>query len=97
LSAFEESGRADQCFAIGLGADVTMRAELRRPGTRLIGAIAFFPEHYGDDLIRLALEILRRKPVPPAVYVRHRLVTAENIDHFYPTEMPIPVKKGQPP
>jgi len=86
LSAFEETGRADHCAAVGLGADVSMRTELRRPGSRLIGAIAFFPEQYGNDLIRLALDILRRKPVPPAIHVRHQLVTPINIDCFYPNE-----------
>jgi ABC-type sugar transport system substrate-binding protein len=30
--------------------------------------------------------ILSRKPVPPAVFTRHQIITAENVDHFYPND-----------
>ena len=33
--------------------------------------------------MRLALDILEKKPTPPAVFIKHQLVTAENVDHFY--------------
>jgi ribose transport system substrate-binding protein len=33
--------------------------------------------------VRLALEILGRRPVPPAVFVNHQIITRENVDHFY--------------
>ena len=39
------------------------RAELREPGTRLIGSVAYFPEKYGAEILALALDILHRRPV----------------------------------
>jgi ribose transport system substrate-binding protein len=67
-------------------ASAEARAEMRRPGTRLIGSVGFFPEQYGEALIALALDVLSGKPVPPAVFIKHRLVTPENVDHFYPND-----------
>ena len=62
------------------------RAELRRPESRLIGSVAYFPERYGEDVIPLCLNILQRKPVPPAVFVKHQLATKENVDRLYPND-----------
>ncbi len=84
LRAFEEAGRTSLCAAVGLGAIPEARTELRKPGTRLIGSIALFPEQYGDDLINLAMDILRKRHVPPAVYARHVLITHQNVTRFYP-------------
>ena len=84
LRAFEEAGRLESCAAIGLGAIPEARSELRRPGRRLIGSIAFFPERYGADLIQLAMDILQKRNVPPAIFAKHELLTRENVDSFYP-------------
>jgi ribose transport system substrate-binding protein len=65
---------------------VEQRAELREPRTPLIASVGYFPEKYGDGLIRLALDILSKRPVPPAVFVRHQIITRENVDHFYPND-----------
>ena len=83
LRAFEEAGRAEHCAVMGQNASAEARAELRKRGTRLIGSVGYFPEKYGDDLIPLALDLLQRKPVPPAVFIRHRLIDAGNVDHYY--------------
>lgn len=86
LRAFEEAGRAANCAVVGQNASAEARIELRRPGTRLIGSVAYFPESYGDGIIGLALNILRRKHVPPAVFTRHRLITAATVDRYYPND-----------
>lgn len=62
------------------------REEMRRPGTRLIGSVGYFPEKYGDGLVRLALAILGRKQVPPAVFVKHRLIPPGSVNQFYPND-----------
>jgi ribose transport system substrate-binding protein len=87
LRAFEEAGRASYCAAMGQNASPEARQELRARDTRLVGSVAFFPERYGDGLIKLALDILNRRPVPPAVFVKHELVTPKTVDHFYPNDM----------
>jgi ribose transport system substrate-binding protein len=83
LRAFEEAGRADTCAVLGQNASPEGRAELRQPNTRLVGSVAFFPERYGPDLIKVSLDILNKKPVPPAVFVDHKLLTPMTVDHFY--------------
>ncbi len=86
LRAYQEAGRLDHCAVVGHNASPDARRELREPGTRLAGSVAYFPEKYGVDLVRVALDLLNRKPVPPAVFVKHHLVTSETVDHFYPND-----------
>lgn len=86
LRAFEESGRAAECAIVGQNAEPEGRAEMREPRTRLIGSVAYFPEKYGPAVIRLALDILARKPTPPAVFMKHQLITPDNVDHSYPND-----------
>lgn len=85
--AFEEAGRASDCAIAGQNAEPDARAELRRAHTPLIASIGYFPEKYGDGLIRLALDILSRRVVPPAAFVKHQVITRDNVDHFYPNDV----------
>jgi ribose transport system substrate-binding protein len=93
LRAFQEAGRTSACAIMGQNASPEGRAELRQEGTRLIGSVAYFPEKYGSEIIAVALDILHRRPVPPAVFVKHQLLTAENVNHVYPNDelMHLPV------
>jgi ribose transport system substrate-binding protein len=86
LRAFQEAGRSDCCAIMGQNASPEGRSELREPGSRLIGSVAYFPERYGDNLIRLSLDILNERQVPPAVFVEHKLVTPNTVDHYYPND-----------
>lgn len=85
--AFQEAGRAMSCAIVGQNAEPDARAELRQSKSPFIGSVAYFPEKYGEGLMRLALDILSRRRVPPAVFVHHELVTAENVDHLYPNDV----------
>lgn len=84
--AFQEAGRGTSCAIVGQNAEPDARAELREPRTPFIGSVAYFPERYGEELIGLALDILARRPTPPAKFVRHQVVTAQNLHHFYPND-----------
>ncbi len=86
LRGFEEAGCADFCAVIGQNAIREAREELRRPNTRLIGSVAYFPERYGDQLIPLALGILQKKSMPAAVFVDHQLLTPKNVSLVYPLD-----------
>lgn len=86
LRAFEESGRSQDCVAVSLGAIAEARTEMRRKGTRLLGSVAFFPERYGEDIIRTALDILHQRQVPPAVYAQFEFVTAGSVTKLYPID-----------
>ena len=83
LQAFRESGLEKECAIVGQAASLEARRELRRPSTRFIGTVAYFPEFYGAQLVKLALEILDKKCVPPAVFTQHELVTPANVDKVY--------------
>jgi ribose transport system substrate-binding protein len=82
LRAFEEAGRVDGCAVVGQNASPEGRDELRR-SSRFIGTVAYFPERYGEGLLKLALDILTFKATHPAVFVPHQLLTAKNVDQFY--------------
>jgi len=86
LRAFQEAGRTDACAIVGHNASPEGRAELRQPGTRLVGSVAYFPEKYGDEILKVALDILHRRAVPPAVFVKHQMVTPDNVNHVYPND-----------
>jgi ribose transport system substrate-binding protein len=86
LRAFEEAGRLDTCAIMGQNASDEARSEIRSPNSRLVGSVAYFPERYGESVIPLAMDILQGKPTPPAVFVRHQLVTRDTINHIYPNE-----------
>ncbi len=86
LRAFQEAGRTSECAIVSHNADPEGRTELRDAKSRLVGSVAYFPEEYGPHLIRLALDILDQKPTSPAVFIKHQLITPENVDHFYPND-----------
>jgi ribose transport system substrate-binding protein len=96
LRAFQEVGANERCAVVGQNAVPETRDELRRPGTRLIGTVAYFPEHYGDELITLALGILQKKSVPATVFVKHRLITPCNVDLLYPLDNRSDLKMNVP-
>ena len=90
VRAFQEAGRGECCAVVGQNAEPDARMELRQPRTPLVASVGYFPERYGDALIRLALDILSGKAVPPAVFVKHQVITRENVDHFYPNDALVP-------
>jgi len=64
LRGFEEAGAGQMCAVAGQNAIPEARRELRRPGTRLVCTVAFFPERYEEQLVPLALNILQKKAAP---------------------------------
>lgn len=86
VRAVQESGREVTYAIVGQNAEPDARHELRSGRTPLVASVAYFPERYGSGLVRLALDILSRKAVPPAVFTRHQIITAQNVDHFYPND-----------
>src|SRR5438874_5660832 len=86
LRAVQEASCTENCVVMGQNASPEGRAELRQPKTRFVGSVAYFPERYGENLIRVSLDILNQRPVPPAVFVEHKLVTPSSVDHYYPND-----------
>jgi len=85
LEAVRAVGREHEVAIVGQNANREGREELRNPKSRLIASIAYFPERYGDGVLRLAQSILDRGQVPPAAYTAHMVLTARNIERYYAT------------
>ena len=84
LQAFRDAGREEHCAIVGHNASPESHVELSQRGSRLIGSVGYFPERYGEGVIPLALDLLSGRPVPPATFVRHEMVTQSNLRTFYP-------------
>lgn len=84
LRAFEECGCTSYCAVMGQNAIPEALDELRRSDSRLVGSVAYFPERYGQELIPLAIGLAAGKPAPPAVFTKHKLITAKNVEEVYP-------------
>lgn len=72
---------------VGQGADRMVRNELRNPQTPIIGSTAYSPENYGAGILELAFKLLRNEAVPPAVYIEHKFIDANNVNVLYPDEI----------
>jgi ribose transport system substrate-binding protein len=86
LRAYEEAGRLEDCAIMGQNGSPEARQELRKNHSRLAGSVAYFPEKYGDGLLQLALDLLNRRFVAPAIFTPHKLLTSRNVDHIYPND-----------
>jgi ribose transport system substrate-binding protein len=84
LRAAQKLQREQDLAIVGQGADRLIRDELRRQGARIVGSTAFMPERYGEKLTDLALRILRGESAPPAVFMDHVFISADNVDIYYP-------------
>ena len=86
LTAFEEAGRSQCCFAVSHNGSLEARRELRRDGSRLVGSVGFFPEQYGEAVISLALDKLQGRQPPGTSFVKHKLLTKQTVNSFYPND-----------
>ena len=84
LKAFEDLKRLKLCAIMSQNCVFEAQEEMRRPGSRMVGSMAFFPERYGEQLLPVALSILNGKPAPPAMFVKHTMVTQDNVQRIYP-------------
>ncbi|MCS7023501.1 MAG: substrate-binding domain-containing protein [Bryobacteraceae bacterium] len=84
--AVRESGRSGEIAIAGQNASEEGRRELRIPNSPLIATVAYFPERYGMKLLALCRRWLSGQPVPPAEYTDHVVISAENVDRYYPEE-----------
>lgn len=82
VAELRETGHAASAVAVSQGADRLALEELARPGTPLVGTVAFRPESYGERLIPLALDVLAGREVPPAVYQQHWLIGPESVAQY---------------
>ncbi|HEX4155139.1 MAG TPA: substrate-binding domain-containing protein [Acidobacteriaceae bacterium] len=95
LRAYEEIGASDKIALASQNCIPEIRNELRRPGSPLIGSVAYFPERYGNEIIPLALGILRKNMPVSTVFVKHQFITPRNVDLVYPLDERSAILKAQ--
>ena len=84
LQAFKDADRLEDCAIVGQNGSIEALLQMRKPNSRLIGSVAYFPERYGEQLMGLTSDILaKRSPIPSAVFIKHQLLTAGNIKQHY--------------
>jgi ribose transport system substrate-binding protein len=86
LRAYEEAGREENCAIMGQNGSPEARHELRKERSRFVGSVAYFPEKYGEGLLRLVLDLLNSRFVAPAIFTQHQLLTSRNVNHIYPND-----------
>jgi ribose transport system substrate-binding protein len=84
LDALRATGRQNNAAIVGQNGTLQVREEIRKPGSPLIASIAYFPELYGEKVVRLAFAILNGERVPLAVYTDHIVLNRATIDDYYP-------------
>ncbi len=86
ISAIQTAGRWDPAnwIIITQGCDEVGQQQLRDGLTD--GAVAYFPEHYGEYLIPASVAFMNGQTVPPFLYVENQVITMDNIDQFYPKQ-----------
>lgn len=83
LRAVERAKRSAHALILSQGGVAEVRRELRKPASALWGAVAHFPERFGERLSPFLRKLLRGEPVPATVFSEHVLLTRRNVDHFY--------------
>ena len=88
----ESAGRADDCVIVSQGLDRSIHGGMHEkkeisPDNHtsiVLGAVAFYVDRYGYDVLPLALRMLRGEAVPARTSTRHVLVTPANVYREYP-------------
>jgi ribose transport system substrate-binding protein len=78
LEAVHKLKREGEVAIVGQDCIREAMAQMRIPGSPLIGSVSHEAATYGPRLIQLGLAMLRGETVAPYNYVQHRLVTASS-------------------
>lgn len=84
LDAVRALGRERDIAIVGQNAAADVHRELADPSSPLVASVAYFPERYGEQLLRLCGRVLGGERVPPAVLVEHVVLTRDNWRAYYP-------------
>jgi len=80
--ALKEAGLAENSVIACQGGTIEARRQIRRGGA-LKASVAYFPESYGERVLKLAVKILEGEHPPLTTYTDHVVLTADNISEFY--------------
>jgi len=80
LDAARLTGQEEDFAIAGQDCIPEVLEEMRTGRSAIVGSISHAAESYGPRLIQLGIALLRGYTVPPYNYVRHRVVTPDNLD-----------------
>jgi ribose transport system substrate-binding protein len=91
-AALESAGRLADGAIVSHGVDRSVRGGMNdrkeidpnNRGSIVLGSVAFYLDRYGDDILPLALRMLRGERVPERTATRHIFITAANVFVEYP-------------
>jgi ribose transport system substrate-binding protein len=86
ISAAEAAGRKKDIAVVGVDASDIGRAEIRKPGSPMVGSTASFPEKYGEKLLPAMVKMIKGEKVPPKIFVDHVFIDKKNVDKYYPND-----------
>jgi ribose transport system substrate-binding protein len=84
INAIRKAGKESNTILMASGADPQGRKAIRA-GTQA-GSLAFFPERYGEWALAILEDILAGNPVPTEVNHPTPMLTADNVDEYYPDD-----------
>lgn len=84
ISAVQAAGTLERenTLYVSQGCDAS-GVEMIRNG-EIDGDLAYFPEHYGWYAVPAILAMMQGKAVPPYMFVENLMITADNVDKWYP-------------
>jgi len=87
LAAVETMGKEKNFFIVSHGGDTPFQDQIRAgKGDVWIGSVAYMPERYGEFMIPWLKDILDGKDVPREMSPEHFVLTADNLDQYYPEQ-----------
>jgi len=83
FAAAKAIGRDGDIYAGSQGAAASAHCDIAK-NTHWIGATAYFPERYGEIGVPYLLDLIKKKPVPFQLKIKHVAVNADNVFKLFP-------------
>jgi ribose transport system substrate-binding protein len=80
--AIKEAGLQKKSIIIGQGGTAEARKYIAREGP-FKASVAYFPEHYGERVLKLAIKVAEGERPPLVTYIDHVVLTKDNLKAFY--------------
>ncbi len=77
LRAVAAQGRAGSTVIAGQNVTPRIEQELACEESPLIGAVAYYPDQYGERIMQLAERLLAKEPVSPDNYIEHKWIAKQ--------------------
>ncbi len=81
LDAARSLGRENNIIAVGQGGNLIAQ-EMSHLNPRMVASVAYHPEQYGRNLLKLALQMLAGERVPRENYIQHEPLTSTTLAHL---------------